>query len=226
MDLKKHFLSILESLYDAVIVIDQDSTIVYINQAYTRQFGVPPQKLIGRKLRDIEPNARILDVLRDGKPRINDYSYVRSLGQHVYANMTPLIEEGQVIGVVTIMKDISEIKTLQKQLENYRKQLSRLEEQLYQKDGFTLLESQVPSMQRAVSLARRVAPTDATVLLTGEPVWEKNCLPKRFTKPANAGTSPLYRSTWHRYPILCLKARCSVTRKAPLPDRARGAKEA
>ncbi|OUM84686.1 MAG: sigma-54-dependent Fis family transcriptional regulator [Bacillus thermozeamaize] len=168
MDLKKHFLSILESLYDAVIVIDRDSTIVYINQAYTRQFGVPPHKLIGRKLRDVEPNARILDVLRDGKPRINDYSYVHSLGQHVYANMTPLIEEGQVIGVVTIMKDISEIKTLQKQLENYRKQLSRLEEQLYQKDGFTLLESQVPSMQRAVSLARRVAPTDATVLLTGE----------------------------------------------------------
>ncbi len=168
MELEKHFLSILESLYDAVIVIDQESTIVYINQAYTTQFGVPPHKLIGRKLRDVEPHARILEVLRDGKPRINDYSYVHSLGQHVYANMTPLIEDGQVIGVVTIMKDIREIQTLQKQLENYRKQLSRLEEQLYQKDGFTLLESQVPSMQRVVSLARRVAPSDATVLLTGE----------------------------------------------------------
>ena len=83
MELKKHFLSILESLYDAVIVIDKDSMIVYVNRAYTTQFGVPPRKIIGRKLRDVEPTARILDVLEDGKPRINDYSYVHSLGQHV-----------------------------------------------------------------------------------------------------------------------------------------------
>lgn len=168
MELEKHFLSILESLYDAVIVIDKESTVVYINRAYTTQFGVPSEKIVGRKLRDIEPTARILDVLADGKPRINDYSYVHSLGQHVYANITPLIEKGEVIGVVTIMKDIREIKTLQKQLDNYRKQLSRLEEQLYQKDAFLLLESQVPVMRRAVALARQVAPTDATVLLTGE----------------------------------------------------------
>ncbi|MFO7263884.1 MAG: PAS domain-containing protein [Bacillota bacterium] len=41
----------LESLYDAVIVIDKESTIVYVNRAYTTQFGVPAQKIIGRNLR-------------------------------------------------------------------------------------------------------------------------------------------------------------------------------
>ncbi|MDQ0338891.1 PAS domain S-box-containing protein [Caldalkalibacillus uzonensis] len=189
MKLEKHVLSILESLHDPVIIISKDSTIKYINQAYSNQFNVPAEKLIGRKLCEIEPRARILDVLRDGKPRINDYSYVYSLKKDVYANITPLVEDGEVIGVVTIMKDISEIKKLQEELNKYKRYSSQLEEQLIQQ-SFSLLESKVPKMKEVVNLARKVAQSDATVMLYGESGVGKEVLAKAIHQASNRTGNP------------------------------------
>src|SRR5699024_7370179 len=115
MKLENHYLTILESLHDPIIIIGIDYTIIYVNKAYEEQFNVPGVKIVGRNLTEVEPNSRILEVLRDGSKRINDFSYVESLKKHVYANIMPLREEGRLIGAVTIMKDISETKQLQKE---------------------------------------------------------------------------------------------------------------
>ncbi len=160
-------LSILESMEDPIIVVLKDSTIAYVNLAYSRAFNVPIEKLIGKKLTNIEAKARILEVLKSGKPLINDYSYVYSLKKNIYANITPLEENGKLIGAVTIMKDINEISKLQEELEKYKKYSIQLEGQL-DKNNFVLLESQVPVMQSAVNIARKVAGSDVTVMLYGE----------------------------------------------------------
>lgn len=160
-------LSILESLEDPIIVVLKDSTIAYVNQAYSRAFNVPCKKIIGKKLKNIEAKARILEVLKTGRPLLNDYSYVYSLKKNVCANITPLEENGELIGAVTIMRDINEITKLQEELEKYKKYSIQLEGQL-DRTNFVLLESQVPVMQSAVNIARKVAGTDVTVMLYGE----------------------------------------------------------
>ncbi|WCN37831.1 sigma-54 interaction domain-containing protein [Aneurinibacillus uraniidurans] len=167
MKLANHLLSILESLHDAVLVIARDSTIVYINNAYSVQFGVPADKLIGRKLSQVEPQARIHDVLKNGQPLINDYSYLHSLNIHIFANITPLMEKGELIGAVAIMKDISEFYALQDELKRYKTYSIRLEEQLHNKI-FEMLESHTPVMRQAVQTARQVAESEATIMLYGE----------------------------------------------------------
>ncbi|MBO8171240.1 MAG: sigma 54-interacting transcriptional regulator [Bacillaceae bacterium] len=164
---KKHLISIMESMEDPVIVVWKDSTIIFVNSAYSRQFNVPKHKLIGKKLSTIEEKARILDVLKSGKALINDYSYVHSLKKHIYANITPLLEDGEVVGAVTIMKDISEIRKLQEELERYRMYSIQLEGQI-DRSPFTLLESQESKMKSAVQIARKVSGSDASVLLYGE----------------------------------------------------------
>jgi len=167
MRLEKHLLSILESLHDAVIVITMDSTIVYVNKAYSLQFGVAANKIIGKKLRDIEKKSRILEVLKTKKPLINDCSYVHSLQKDVCANITPLIENGEMIGVVTIMKDISELTMMQDELTKYKSDVTKLREQLDRRNFFKL-ESQSQVMKKAVQLTKNVSNTDATVILYGE----------------------------------------------------------
>jgi PAS domain S-box-containing protein len=164
---KQHLKAILESLEDPVIVVLKDSTIVFVNEAYTRHFNVPAEKIIGRKLKEIEENARILQVLETGKALINDCSFVHSLKRHIYANITPLMYNGQLIGAVTIMKNLNEITKLQDELERYKRYTMQLEGQLNH-DNFSLLESQVPQMISAVNIARKVAGTDVTVMLYGE----------------------------------------------------------
>lgn len=167
MKLENYFLTILESLHDPVIIISKDQTVIYVNEAYEEQFDVPSEKIIGRNLGKIEPNSRILEVLKDGSKRINDFSYVESLKKHVYANITPLLEDGKLIGVVTIMKDISETNHLQRELAKYKRISVQLQEQLEDKN-FWKLKTKSREMEKAVNLAKEIAPTDATVVLYGE----------------------------------------------------------
>lgn len=168
MEIKKHLSLILESLHDPVIIIDKEGYVTFINKAYTKQFDVPKEKILGKKLKDIEENARILEVLKSGEPLINNWSYVRSLKKHIFANITPLLNEvNDMIGVITIMKDISEMKKLEEELEEYIQYTNQLQEQL-DKKNFSLLQSESFEMKKIVSLAKKVSGTDATVLLTGE----------------------------------------------------------
>lgn len=189
LKLENHLLSILESLHDAVIVVLNDSTIVFINKAYTDQFGVPASKIINKKLSDIEPYSRILEVVKDGVKRINDYSYVHSLQKHVRANITPLLENGKMIGVVTIMQDISEITSLQIELSKYKDYSMQLQQQLDSKN-YSRLTTNAPEMQQAVDMTKNIAKTDATVVLYGESGVGKEVFAKaihessdRFNKP-------------------------------------------
>ncbi|MBM7649670.1 PAS domain S-box-containing protein [Bacillus ectoiniformans] len=189
MRLEKHLLSILESLHDAVIVILTDSTIVYVNQAYSTQFAVPAKKIIGRKLTDIEADARILSVIKDGKPLINDCSYVHSLKKDVCANITPLMENGEMIGAVTIMKDISEVTNLQEELTKYKEDLLQLREQLDRRN-FSKLESRAEDMQKAVRLSKKIARTDATVMLYGESGVGKEVFAKGIHEASHRNSQP------------------------------------
>ncbi|EKN66146.1 PAS modulated Fis family sigma-54-specific transcriptional regulator [Neobacillus bataviensis LMG 21833] len=189
MNLEKHYLSILESLHDAVFVVSKDSTIVYVNQAYSRHFGIPSNKIIGRRLTEMEPKARILEVLLSGKELVNDYSYVHSLRKDVCANLTPLMEDGELIGAVGIMKDISEVMALQEELKQYRSYSSKLERQLYQQE-FSLLDSKNFKMLSVVNLARKVAATEASVIIYGETGVGKELMAKAIHEASSRMDKP------------------------------------
>lgn len=186
LQLNKHFLKILESLYDPVIVISADSVIIYVNQAYETHFNVSVKKVTGKKLREIEPKSRILEVLKDGVERINDFSYVESLGQEVYANMTPLKKEGELVGVVTIMKDISETTYLQAELVKYKEYSELLQQELKNK-SFNKLKTQSLEMQKAVDLAKNTSKSDATVVLYGESGVGKEVFAQAIHESSNRG---------------------------------------
>lgn len=186
---KQHFKAILESLEDPVIVVLKDSTIVFVNNAYSQQFNVPSEKIIGRKLNEIEQNARILEVLETGKALINDYSYVHSLKRDVYANITPLMDDEKLIGAVTIMKNLMEVTKLQDELERYKRYSMQLEGQ-FKNDHFSLLESQVLQMRRAVTIAHKVAGTDVTVMLYGESGVGKEVFAKAIHKTSSRKDKP------------------------------------
>ncbi|WP_047153937.1 sigma-54 interaction domain-containing protein [Aneurinibacillus tyrosinisolvens] len=189
MELEDNLLSILESLHDAVLVISKDSKIMYVNGAYSRHFGVPQNKIIGRQLKDVEAEARILQVVQSGRPLINDYSYVHSLGKDICANITPLLENGSLIGAVAIMKDISEVVALQAELERYKTYSDKLEQQLNQ-EIFAPLKSRSNRMRIAVELARKVAETDASVLLYGETGVGKEVMAKAIHQAGKRANKP------------------------------------
>lgn len=183
--------NILESIHDIVFVLDKSSRIIYANQAYTRFAEIPLSRILGRKLTDIEPGARILEVLETGKQIINDPSHIESLNKDIVANISPLYDENRkkIIGAVAVVRDITEVLVLQKKLieireeaekqkelnDLYSTKLSELKKLIRSDDSLVFKSS---SMKQVVEMGLRLAGFDSTVLITGESGVGKNVIAK------------------------------------------------
>lgn len=166
---------IIESLHDGVVVIDREGTIVYANSAYTRILGVPVDRVLGRNMREIQPDARGLKVIETGRPILRDSFYLKQLGLDVVISSTPIIENDRVIGAVTVFRTSDELLELYGAfrrahgLVNYYKQRSEGSEFASgDSAGFAGVVGRGPAILESIKLASQVAPTQATVLITGE----------------------------------------------------------
>lgn len=94
------------AIHDGVLVIDKDEIVRLINPEYTRITGVTPEEILGRRLRDVRPNAMLVETLRDRKERVGIY---RKEGNTEYVvDMAPIIIRDEVIGAVSVCKGLTE----------------------------------------------------------------------------------------------------------------------
>ena len=100
-------LDILENADNAIIVIDCKGTVVYINRFYAERMGVKPEKLLGRNLYDIEPQAKLIRVMEEGGSRGEDnVEYIKSLNIDSVGLAFPLYNrKKEKVGACAIFKD-------------------------------------------------------------------------------------------------------------------------
>ncbi len=178
----------MDSIHDGVIVVSMDSTILYANPAYTRCFGVQVGKVLGRKLSEIEPNSRVLAVLRTGKPVVDDHSHVVSVGIDIVANITPVFELGKMTGAVAVFRDATEVMALKDLVTRYHSELLELRTRLLDVED-VVWDSQ--AMRRVSELAQRVAMVDSTVLISGESGTGKEVVAKLIHRLSQRHEGPM-----------------------------------
>ena len=61
------FVQILDTMDAGIVVIDMDSRIFYVNPAYGKILNISINKILGRYMSIIEPEAALLDVIRTRK---------------------------------------------------------------------------------------------------------------------------------------------------------------
>lgn len=163
----------MDAVTDGVVIVDTDSRIVYLNEAYTHILNVKREKVLYRRMAEIEPGAVILDTLIDHKPRLHQFVEVRTRGKKILVNITPIFKEGIFCGAISVFKDITEITVVQRELEKTQrlshsifKALSAEKPSLPRE--FSHIVGEDPAFLRCLKMAEIVAPTDATVLIEGE----------------------------------------------------------
>ena len=180
--------NIMDSIHDGVMVVDVDSTILYANPAYTRCFGVEVSKVLGRKLCEIEPESRVLTVLRAGKPVVDDHSYVVSAGIDIVANITPVFANGIMTGAVAVFRDATEVMALKDLVTRYHSELLELRTRWLDMED-VVWDS--PAMRRVLELAQRVAMVDSIVLITGESGTGKEVVAKLIHRLSKRHDGPM-----------------------------------
>ncbi|WP_298014774.1 sigma-54-dependent Fis family transcriptional regulator [uncultured Megasphaera sp.] len=166
-------LEAMDAVTDGVVIVDPDSKIVYLNDAYTHILDVKREKALFHRMADIEPDAVILETLRDHKPRLHRFVEVKTRGKKIMVNITPIFKKGNFFGAISVFKDITEVTRVQQELA----QVQRLSHSIFNAIStdkqslpteFSHIIGEDPAFIRCLKMAEIVAPTEATVLIEGE----------------------------------------------------------
>jgi PAS domain S-box-containing protein len=172
--LRHNLPEVFEVIDDAVIVIDRDSRVVYVNKGYERIVGTEAERVIGRNLAQLYPNDKLVQVLRTGKPIYYEDRHDDTIGYRILANCLPLKdEEGRIIGAIGIGTS-SPIYHLSQRLASFAATTKEKGEAGAPPSRDTLPEpfqhivGNDPVFVRCLNLAALAAKADCTILLRGE----------------------------------------------------------
>lgn len=159
--------SILMSIHDGVLVIDKEGIVRLINPEYTRITGVAPEKIIGKRLKDVRPQAQLVDVLNDGKERVGIY---RKEGNVEYVvDMAPILNQKEIIGAVSVCKGLTEVHKLVRQLKEDRDQLQNHLGSIHQaKYTFDEIIGADGGLTEVIRIGKKAAVSELPILISGE----------------------------------------------------------
>ncbi len=168
--------AIFENSYDGIYASDANGMTVRVNSAFQRVTGLPLEKIIGRNIKDILRDGLISESIAmkvlEQKKTVSIKQKVIGGKEFLVTGSPMLNEKGEIVGVVSNVRDMPELTGLQKELEHtielvahYEREISQLK---YKYEGKQKIIGQSKLMQNVVALAERISQVDTTVLILGE----------------------------------------------------------
>ena len=173
-NLNTYWKTVVETIQDGIMIVDKAGTIVSVNSALERIVGYDNGELVGSPCTTL--NCDLCEVNREGEGehwcrlfKMGSVKMRRCVLQrkdgsfvHILKNAALLRDdEGQVIGAVETITDITDVIEKEFQIEEYKRELRS-------EDGFHGILGNSAAMRRIFDLIENVAQSDAPVLILGE----------------------------------------------------------
>lgn len=170
-DLKERLQLILETVQDGICVINSDGYITYVNKAYLRILNEKEEDILNKNIRDVSPEGARIKVLKTGESIIGAISYKEN-GVIIVSNVNPIVIDGEITGVVSIVKNVTEVQKLSEKLTQVSAKADYLEEELMRTkkpdSAFSKYIGHSGKILDALATTLKAAKTDTTVLIRGE----------------------------------------------------------
>ncbi len=164
--------TILNTVSEAVTIVDADGVVRYWNQAAEELYDIPADAILGRHISDFAWKSLMLSRTIEQMQPIRQAYHEPKPGIHVLVNSSILELNGSIIGVVSSEQDVTRLVRLGNELFSASHQLRTLEDEVKRytanDDPFHRIKGSGAAITKTIQTARRVAETDATVLITGE----------------------------------------------------------
>ena len=176
---------IINFSYDGLYVTDKNGVTLCVNKSYERITGINVEELIGKNIVELESQGMFYPiitpwVLKNKKP-VTAHQTIKT-GKQVIITGNPVFDEqGEIVYVVTNVRDLTEIKQLRDEINKLK-----MEKKIYDNDIIAC--SAV--MQALMNIALRVGEVDVTVLLLGESGVGKEVIAKYIHEISSRRNGP------------------------------------
>ena len=158
------WINFFEVSYDGIIVADKNGRIVYMNPAAEKLEEVNKSQIVGKLASDLEKEGiyeKSVTVMVLKEKRAVSVKQCKGDKQLIITGV-PLFEDNAIKWIYINERDATELNKIKQEIERYKKQLNVL------KANSNEYISESPIMKKTLSLLERIAPTDISVLISGE----------------------------------------------------------
>lgn len=187
-----------DAVSDGICMVDANGIVTRINRGYTEITGITEEEILGKSIQEMLDsgafsNAVSLEVLKK-KDKVSAMATVRKGDKQVLLVGSPFLDEqGNVVKVITVMRNLTELIRLKEELEEAERKKQKYKEELNSLKRERIENSFVgkdPSIVRVKELIDYVAQTDATVLITGETGSGKEVVAREIFKKSKRKNGP------------------------------------
>lgn len=179
------FKIVVDSLDDSIFITDHEGKCLYVNPAHQRNTTILPEEVLGRKVSEIVSEGKLFtggavgDVIKTQKKKFRLSTVTKTNPPGVgYAVGVPIFNQnGKLHQVVVSSRPILSLQALQEDFGKFLKEANAIKEnsenvRILHKDSPHLKSNKLIgssySLQKVWNTIEMAAPTDATVLITGE----------------------------------------------------------
>ncbi len=162
---------ILDSIKDAVCIVDAKGITKYWNKGAEKLFGIAKEDIINRHISEIFPTSLLAKILKEKRAYENIYNSPKDNFYNI-TSASPLYMDGELIGGISIDRDITDhIKTAellsktQSNLQVLQQQISDLSKN---RSSFAAALGNNKKFREAIKLAKDVARSNINILINGE----------------------------------------------------------
>ncbi|MDW7740320.1 MAG: sigma 54-interacting transcriptional regulator [Bacillota bacterium] len=192
---KGELYAILNSVQDAIEVVDNKGIVKYVNPAFTRVTGIPEKKRINHSIFDVSPHGALAQSLIQQKPVTGYRTYVGGSDADVVSNASPIIVDGELMGAVVVFQPVGDILRLMDELKHSNVIIDNLYAQIDQISGnritFESLTGHSKVFLATVDKARKASRSESTLLLSGESGTGKSLFASAIHNSSSRNKRPL-----------------------------------
>ncbi|SHF07155.1 PAS domain S-box-containing protein [Marinitoga hydrogenitolerans DSM 16785] len=205
MSNEEMIMRILDDIQEAVILINENEEIIFLNNSAAKILSIPKEKALYTKVTDTITDTRLHIVLKTGIPELDR---IQNLGKKIIVTSRFPIkdEDEEIIGAAAIFRDVTSIQKLAEEVTNLRELDS-------------LLRAIIDSTYDAISVAdeegRIVMVNKAYTKVTG--LTPKEVMGKLATYDIAEGQESMHiRCSREKKPILNVKTKLATNKKEVL----------
>lgn len=170
---------IFSLLDEGIHVVDKDRKTIIYNKAMGNMEEMDPEDVLNRPFREIfshipEDESTMLAALKYGKSTPEkQQTYLNYSGKEVTTinNTHPLIIDGNIVGVVEIAKNVTEVHNLAKTILEYQKEAPEPDMgtgKRIKAYSFDMIIGKSPLFLEAIDMAKRAGENNVSVLIGGD----------------------------------------------------------